>query len=81
MARTMANLIKLLVFDQAEISHEYKEAGRYIVQLTGVVNGFGFSDLTGALPKARPSREQIVDISQWGLSGSESSKTSIHRVC
>ena len=56
-------------FDQAETSHEYKEAGRYIVQLNGVVNGFAFSDMTGSWPEPRPSCRQIVDISQWGCLG------------
>ena len=50
-------------FDQAETSHKYKRAGRYIVQMNGVVDGFGFSDVTGA------TCEQIVDISQWGCLG------------
>ena len=56
-------------FDQAEASHEYKESGRYIVQLDGVVNGFGFSDLTGSELEPGPSSEQIVDISQSGCLG------------
>ena len=46
-------------FDQAETSHEYNRAGRYIVQLNGVVDGFGFKNM-------KSSCEQIVDISQWG---------------
>ena len=53
-------------FDQAETSHEYKTAGRYIVQLDGVVNGFAFGYMTGGWSQLRPSRRQIVDISQWG---------------
>ena len=58
-------------FDQAETSHEYKEAGRYIVQLNGLVNGFAFSYMVegGGRPKSRPSCEQIIDISQWGCLG------------
>ena len=42
---------RITSFYQVETSHEYKEAGRYIVQLDGVVNGFRFSDMTGARPK------------------------------
>ena len=53
-------------FDQAETSHEYNQAGRYVVQLNGVVNGFSFGDTTG---RRRPSCRQIVDISQWGCLG------------
>ena len=56
-------------FDQAETSHEYKEVGRYIVQLNGVVDGFGFTDMTHGRRPPRPSSKQIVDISQWGCLG------------
>ena len=58
-------------FYQAESSHKYQEAGRYVVQLSGVVNGFAFNykDEYYGNPVARPSRKHILDISQWGCVG------------
>ena len=58
-------------FDQVEKEHTYRKAGRYIVQILGLVNGFAFSYYDGSkgLQKSRPSSDQIVDISQWGCLG------------
>ena len=56
-------------FDQAETSHEYTHAGRYTIQLNGLVEGFSFNFEKDGFVYKRPCREQILDISQWGCLG------------
>ena len=57
---------RITSFDQKETSHEYKEAGRYVVQLNGVVHRFAFSYMKDGKLNERPCRKQIIDISQLG---------------
>ena len=53
---------RITSYDQAEVVHTYAEAGGYIVHMDGLVCGFAFGNY-------HPSRDKIVDISQWGCMG------------
>ena len=48
----------------SDCKHTYAKPGHYTVSIVGVIDGFAFADLDGS--NARPDRDKLLDVKQWG---------------